>query len=115
MNYRKERLNNLVLEELAKIVVKEIEFNDVLVTLTSAEFSDNLKSLKIKFSAIPSSKSNLALEILQKNQGRLRQILLKKIRNHSIPYLNFVIDEGLEKAAEIEKIALDIEKSEKDK
>ncbi len=110
MKFRKERLSNLIREELSKIIIREINFEGVLMTITEIEISDDFKIGKAKFSTIPSSKEKDALKILTANQNRLQHLLMKKLTMQMLPKITFIIDEGLEKAAKIEKIALDIEK-----
>ncbi|HAS94996.1 TPA: ribosome-binding factor A, partial [Candidatus Wolfebacteria bacterium] len=41
MKYRKERLSNLIEEELSNIIVRELEFDGALVTITGVELSED--------------------------------------------------------------------------
>ncbi|MEK7193787.1 MAG: 30S ribosome-binding factor RbfA [Patescibacteria group bacterium] len=105
MKHRVERVNNLIQEELSKIIVKELEF-PALVTITEVETSKDLSQALVKFSVLPSEKSEEVLKILNKNLRHLQYLLMKKINIKPMPRISFEIDWGLEKAAEIEKILL---------
>ena len=103
--HRDERLNKTLREELSLVIAKELELA-ALVTVTSIESDEDLRVSKVRFSALPSEKAPEVLKILNRQAGRLRSLLDKKIRIKSIPKLVFEIDRGPEKAAEIEKALL---------
>jgi len=105
-HHRKERISKLILEELNNIIVRELEFKDVLVTLTDVEVSTDLETALVKFSVLPFEKADQVLKILNKFAGRLQYWLLKKINIKPMPRIKFEIDRGLENAAEIEKLTL---------
>lgn len=109
MLHRKERLNSLIREELSKIIIKELEFDGALVTITEVETSGELDSAIINFSVIPINKSKDVLKILNSNAGRLQHFLIKKMRIKFCPRIKFKIDTGLEKAAKVEKILIEEE------
>jgi len=106
MKHRVERVNNLIREELSKIIAKELEF-PALVTLTGVSVSDNFAQAVVGFSVLPSDKSDEILKILNKNLRHLQYLLMKKINIKPMPRISFEIDRGLEKAAEVEKLLLD--------
>lgn len=106
--HRPDRVSDLIIEELNKLIVHEIEFEPgVLVTITDVEVVKDLQIARVKISVIPSEKSPRILEILQKFAGRLQHWLWKKINIRPMPRLEFEIDRGLERAADIEKKLLD--------
>ena len=105
MKHRVERVNNLIQEELSKIIVKELEF-PALVTITEVETSKDLLRALVRFSVLPSEKSEEIFKILNKNLRHLQYLLIKKINIKPMPQISFEIDRGLEKAAEVEKILL---------
>lgn len=106
LKHRKERFSSLIREELAKIIAKEIFFEGALITLTEVEVADDLKSADVYFSTIPSSKKEDALKLLNNSRNFLQGILMKKIKQ-VLPLIRFKIDEGIEKAAKLEKMLLD--------
>jgi len=48
MSQRIQRVNGLIKQEISKILLKEIDFSDILVTITNIDTSPDLKSCKIK-------------------------------------------------------------------
>ncbi|OGY68684.1 MAG: hypothetical protein A2586_00670 [Candidatus Harrisonbacteria bacterium RIFOXYD1_FULL_40_9] len=106
MLYREERLNKTIRDELSLLVAREVELG-TLTTITEVDVRDTHEDATVKISVIPSSKADEALKILQRESGRLRSLLSRKIRIRAIPRLVFEIDHGPEKAADIEKMFLD--------
>jgi ribosome-binding factor A len=111
MKYRKERLSNLLREELSKIIARELDFDGVLVTITDVEISRDADFADVKFSVLPSEKAKEAIKVFKENAGQLQHLLIRKLSMRSIPYIRFEYDPGLEKAQQVEKILL--EESEK--
>lgn len=109
---RHQRVESLIQEELSKIILKELEFPADLVTITGVEVQKDLDTATILVSVIPTQKSEDVLKKLNKSARALRFLLLKKINIKPLPQLNFKIDYGMEKAAEIERAFLKIEKEE---
>ena len=121
MNYRPQRVAKLIEEELSKLIIRELEFGDSLVTITGADVDGKLERAKIFVSVLParpnppaggedgpSSAAEKAMKILTKNAGRLQHLLLKKINIKPTPRIEFELDHGPENAAAVEKKILDI-------
>ncbi len=114
MKHRSERVANLIKEELSKIISREIEFFNCLMTITGVDVDSKLEKAIVNFSVLPSStgsgqaeKFEEVLKILEKNRRHLQYLLMKKINIKPMPEIEFRIDRGLEKAAEVEKILLE--------
>ncbi|AKM78327.1 MAG: Ribosome-binding factor A [Candidatus Wolfebacteria bacterium GW2011_GWC2_46_275] len=107
MKYRKERLSNLIEEELSNIIVRELEFDGALVTITGVELSEDSDFADVKFSVLPSTKAKEVSDIFKKNAGHLQHILIRKLSMRSIPYIRFEYDPGLDKAQKVEKILME--------
>lgn len=103
MNYRSLRVGKLIKEELSKIILKEIEAPDALLTITEVEVSKKLDTAKVKVSVLPSEKSAEVFKILSKACRELQRILMKKINIKPMPKIKFEIDRGPENAAAVEK------------
>jgi len=128
MSHRPEQVANLIKEELSKIILREIEFPDLLVSITEVKVDKKLDEAVVGFSAlamcagcpmsgqldgqaggcgIDSNKGfEIALKILEKNKVHLQYLLMKKLNIKPMPKISFKIDRGLEKAAEVEKLLL---------
>jgi len=104
MSQRIQRVNELIKQEISKILLKEIDFFDILVTITNTDTSPDLKNCKVKISVIPTDKSKLALETIEKRIYHLQQALNKRIHLKFVPKLKFEIDEIESKAQRIEEI-----------
>jgi len=127
MRYRQERIASLIKEEISKLIVREIEFPDCLMTIVDVEVDKKLEKAIVSFSVLcpfgtspegrPSEKSSgyarsrvareMALKILGKNRSHLQYLLLRKINIKPMPQIVFKIDRGLEESAKIEKILLE--------
>ena len=113
MKQRKERLNSLIREELAKIIIKELEFPNALVTVTEVETSNDFEIAIVNFSVIPFEKSEEVLKELNAKHNYLYHLLRKKIRINMLPNIRFKIDTGIAQAAKIEKILIEEENKHK--
>ncbi len=106
MDYRNERMGNLVREELSKIIARELEFENALVTITEVDVDKKLETAKVRVSVIPSEKAKDAFKILDLARNSLQTILFRKLNLKPVPRIQFEIDRGLENAANIEKTLL---------
>ena len=107
--FRSQRVESLILTELSKMIVRELEFPNALVTLTEVQADKKLEHAKVMVSVIPSSAGESALYTLNKNIGTLQHMLLKKINIKPMPRISFALDHGMENAARVEKKILEIE------
>lgn len=135
MKYRQERLSSLIQEELSKIISRHFDFSGCLVTITKVEIDEKLSRAVISFSVLsPCPVRNIisngacsgcpaqhfeeraegapqdakaVLKILERNCSYLQYLLVKKIQIKSMPKITFKINDGLEKAAGVEKILLE--------
>lgn len=107
MKHRPQRVGSLIQEKLAEIMVREMEFSGALVTITGVDVAKDLENAAVSFSVFPSDKSEKILGILNKFQGRLQYLLMKKISIKPMPRIHFRIDYGPENAATVEKALLE--------
>ncbi|MDP3998316.1 MAG: ribosome-binding factor A [bacterium] len=132
MNYRSQRVSKLIREELAGIMLREVEFADgALVTITGVDVDAKLERaivwLSVLFASPEPRRGGLAspkrggasrekefdgaeraFAELKKRAGELQYLLMKKINIKPMPRIEFQIDRGLEHAAKIEKKIIDI-------
>ncbi len=107
MKYRKDRLNSLIREELSKIILKEMYFENALVTITEVDTADDLEYATVNVSVLPATKNDQVLKELNEKHNYLFHLLRKKIRINMLPDIRFKIDTGIEHAAKIEKILIE--------
>ena len=104
MFQRIKRVNELIKQEISKILLKEIDFDNILVTVTNTDTSPDLKNCKIRISVIPIEKNELALKIIERNIYNLQQELNKRLHLKFVPKIRFEIDQIEAKAQRIEEI-----------
>jgi len=108
---RKVRVSELIRQELGKLILRDVELDGGIITIMDVDVTDKIDYARVKISVLPSSKSKQGLGLLQNAAGRLQHQLLRKINIKPMPYLQFMIDEGVEASAKLEKVFIDGEKS----
>jgi len=104
MSQRIQRVNQLIKQQISQLLLREIDFGNILVTVTNAEVSADLRQTKIKISVMPAEKGELVLRILERNIFHLQQILNKKLHMKIVPKISFAIDQAEIKAQRMEEI-----------
>lgn len=107
MNYRNLRVASLIRDELSKIMAREMEFPDMLVTVTEVEVDPKLGGASVKISVLPSEKAETVLKELISAGGKFQRFLNHKLNIKPMPKIRFELDRGPEKAAGVEKILLE--------
>ena len=79
MKHRPERVQKLIREELAKIILKELEFDGAIATITEVHVDKKLSVAHVMISVLPSSASKKTLAIAERAAGDLQYLLMKKI------------------------------------
>jgi ribosome-binding factor A len=105
--HRPLRVGNLIRDELGKLILRELEFPDAIVTITNVTVTDKLDWAHVMVSVIPSAKSKAVLQTLTRNVSRLHRALFKKLNIRPMPHLRFAPDHGPENAARVEKILME--------
>ena len=105
MSRRLKQVNELIRQELNKLLLTEIEFpKNCLVTITRVETSKDLRHARIFISIIPAQYTKKILDKLNLNIGHLQFLLNRKLTMKPLPRLNFVIDYTEQKAQDIEQL-----------
>lgn len=113
MNNRVLRVNELIKEELGKIILQEIEFpKDFLITITRVETASNLKKAFAYISVIETKEEDekKIFNILEKNIYRVQKELNKKLNMRPVPKIIFKQEKETKKAAIIEGLLEKIKK-----
>lgn len=109
---RIQKLNQVLREELAKIIYREIEFPEgLLVTLTRAAVSSDARYATVFISFWGGSVKGV-LETLEKNVYNIQQLLNKKLRMRPVPKIQFAIDDAETKRETVEKSLAELRKKE---
>lgn len=104
---RPRRVAELIKRELATLIARELD--DPIahkVTLTAAETSPDLASVRVYFSLLTgSAEAGAAARALNRAAGRLRHALRRRVSlKHGVPELRFVFDESLERGARVDAL-----------
>ena len=114
MSKRIQRLNELIKEELGKILLKEEDFpKGVLVTITRVETLADLSEAKVWVSVLPENQAERIIGKLNKRIYFLQQKINKILRMRIVPKIRFQIETKTKEAARIEEILEEIEKENK--
>jgi ribosome-binding factor A len=106
MDHRSLRVANVIQKELGALLIREVDFGGAFVTITTVEVNDKLESAAVKVGVLPMAARDSAMRILSNVQGHLQHLLNKKMNIRPMPRISFVIDEGAENAARVEKLLL---------
>lgn len=102
---RIKKLNDLLRDEVAKILLAELEKGDgVLITVTGANVSPTLEHATIKISVFPLDKAGEILKKIGKQIYHIQQILNKRLKMRPVPKIRFEIDPTEEQASKIDKL-----------
>lgn len=109
--HRAEKLNELIKEEVSKIILKELDIDkNLLLTVTNVKTSSDLAHATILVSAILKEKEQEILELLQYNAGTIQHLLNRKLRMRPVPRIRFEIDATYEKEQRLYDILAQTEK-----
>ncbi len=107
---RIDKVNELIKQELSRILLEEIEFGvGVMVTVSSVDTSKNLADAKGWISVFPEDKAEKVLVILNGQIGSIQKILNKRLSLRFVPKITFKIDRSGKYVSEIEKVFEEIE------
>lgn len=104
MSVKIDRLNNMFVEEISKIIHEEIKDKEVgFVTVTDARVTNDLSFAKIYITSLNSDREK-TLKVLNKASSFIRTMLCDKIKIRKMPEIHFVYDDSIEYGKKIEDI-----------
>ena len=103
MHSRMERVNELLVSEIARILLREVKDPRIgFASLTHVETSKDLRHARVQVSVLGSEEQKeQTLRGLNSAAGFIRGILAKELRLRNIPLLQFVLDDSIERAAHL--------------
>lgn len=108
---RKLRLQEVIRQELAQMIEREIDLGkDVLVTVSKVEITPDLSEAKVFISVLPDKYLQEALLVLKKKIGFLQRSLNKVVNIKRTPKIIIKEDKGMRHAARVEEILEQIKK-----
>lgn len=98
------RINELILEELASVVNREVGIPNTLITITYVECSPDLRQAKVGISVLPDGLAGTALRQLNTATGQIIPLLRSRLKLRKLPHLIWEFDATEREAEKIEKL-----------
>lgn len=105
MNLRLQRVCELLKRELGSILVRDMQFDSPLVTVSGVDITPDLKQAHVFVSVLGSANERRdAIASLEKNRVSLQHELMKRVVLKHTPHLNFKLDDSIERGTRILEI-----------
>ena len=109
MKHRLLRVNELLKRELSALLVREMTFENLLVTVNQVDVTPDLKSAHVYISVLGSEGRKDVLPKLEANRAALQADLSKHVVLKYTPHLVFHLDDSIERGARVLEILQEIE------
>lgn len=104
MSLKIDRLNNMFVEEISKIIHEEIKDKEIgFVTITDARITNDLSFAKIYVTTLNNNRDKV-IATLNKASGFIRTMLCDRVKIRKMPEIHFVYDTSIEYGKKIEDI-----------
>ncbi len=114
MSRRIERINEVIREELGKMILKEIELpSGVVATITRVDASPDLTQAKVFISVIPDKMAEKVMAALRARIYDAQSVLNQKLQIRRVPKIILIPDQITRKAARIEELLEEIKEDRK--
>ncbi len=114
MSRRIQRVNQLIKQEISRIILREIEGpKDTLITVTRVSSTSDLRESKVFISVIPEENKTEVFLSLNRKIYHLQQEINKRLKMKIIPKIVFVEEKMTASAARIEETLEGLKKKEK--
>jgi|GEM_PF-234680 len=105
MSTRLDKINTLLVKEFGRLLREEVEFSrDILVTVTRAKTSVDLRHATIYISVLPAHKAPSTLARAERYLPHLQHMLNRKLVLRRRPQLRLELDKGEQHASRIEQV-----------
>ena len=104
---RLEKLNELLKEELSKIIAREVDVpSGALITITRIETTDNKIASRVFFSVFESKTGDeeILLKELTRQTPFIQRFLNKRMRIRPVPKIKFLIDKEEKNRERVEEL-----------
>ena len=109
MKHRLLRVNELLKRELSALLVREMTFENLLVTVNQVDVTPDLKSAHVYVSVLGSEGRKNVLPKLEANRAALQADLSRHVVLKYTPHLVFHLDDSIERGARVLEILQEIE------
>ena len=105
MSRRIQRVNQLIKQEISRIILREIDGpKDTLITVTRVSSTSDLRESRVFISVIPEENKAKAFLSLNRKIYHLQQEINKRLKMKIVPKIIFVEEKMTASAARIEEI-----------
>ncbi|MDP2587441.1 MAG: ribosome-binding factor A [bacterium] len=105
MSARIDKINTLLAKESAALLNSEIEFApDILVTVTQAKTSVDMRHATVFVSVLPAHKGPSTLAKIERHLPHIQHLLNRRLVLRRCPTIRVALDQGEQHASKIEKI-----------
>jgi ribosome-binding factor A len=108
MKHRLRRVNELIKRELSAIILRDITFEQGLVSVNQVDVTSDLKNAHV-FVSVLGAAGGPVINQLEENRGALQAALAKHVVLKYTPHLVFHLDESIERGARVIEILQEIE------
>lgn len=113
MSLRNERVRKELMRDISEILHREIRGLEGVVSIVDVEVSHDNSFAKVIYSVLGSAEQiEKSKEVIEKNTGRIRYEVGKRIRLRVTPELKFVYSDGLEQGSRVLDLIEKISKGE---
>lgn len=109
MKHRLLRVNELLKRELSSLLVREMDFEDLLVTVNQVDVTPDLKSAHVYISVLGSGRQSEVIPALEANRAVLQADLSRHVTLKYTPHLIFHLDDSIERGSRVLEILQEIE------
>jgi ribosome-binding factor A len=109
MKHRLLRVNELLKRELSVLFVREMTFENSLVTVNQVDVTPDLKSAHVYVSVLGGNGRKEVLPKLEANRATLQAGLAKHVVLKYTPHLIFHLDNSIERGSRVLEILQEIE------
>lgn len=107
----KERIDALLVEEINKLILKEVELPiGVMATVMGVDTDSEGEKAQVAISVYPITRASDALIIFKKMTGRLQYLLNRQLKMEYVPEIFFTLDYSNERASFTEELLEKISK-----
>lgn len=104
MSNRIDKVNSLLEHEISKLIARDFNFPETIVTLTHVDTTANLIEARSYISVFPEGKADNIIKILNSGVHDIQKKINKMLNMRPIPKIIFVKDENVSQAAKVEEL-----------
>ena len=116
MSVKIDRIGSQMVKDISLFLATEVKDKDIeFVTITDVKVTNDLSFAKVYFTVLQEEKKKETLDALKNATGFIRKMLADRMEIRHIPELEFIYDESIAYASNIENIIEKIHKENIDK